>query len=921
MRPLRTLVWLVSTLSLAAAPSVLGTGGVALAAEPFAGEALVAWLPAPAVPVGEMRELHLLAIDAAGEPIDGLMLKVSASGGEAGLPKGVGDGLYVVPFTAPDAVGTYEVRFSGKAGKQSVSSSVSVTVEGLQGLTATADPGQLVLGQVSTATLKLAGAGTTGVLARTNSGTVGKPVRVGSTYTAQLTPPKVNFPQVALVTWVDAAQPVARYGWQAVPMSGSVAFPVKGPAGASVLLRVAGRDFGPETLDAGGAAKVQIEVPPGVNDATQVLVEGGTTKESPLPLGIPATKRLGLFPVAAAIPADPSVPVPVRVVVVTADGAPDEAAAPSFTVSRGSVGAATMVAPGIFEAVVTPPAEAGSITVTAALGDSEVHTDSLELDVLPGLPQQVAMQVTGEGDERTVTLEGRSGIQVSGASLTQGDDADGRKVYTVSELSDGVELLAVPEVALSPNPARHILVLPDATTLAPDASTGAWVISLDAFGLPVPGQQVSLAWDRLGGPVSVTTGDDGRARVSTRGLTAGLGSVRATSGTASGEAVVVVGAGLGPVSGLRGHGPFGARWAATHPVWTQGAVSAPPPVVASREFVQLEKLEGAEEGLFDVAIRVLDAKGQPVDGDPPAVALSAGEAGEVVRDAAGEWRVSVRFPADTATEVVLTTTTAAGTEERLTLREGAFQEPAPTPVAPAAEVDAPWLRARASGLLSTYRFQQVPGADSGGLLPTTLSVGGDGGAAASPAGFEVDARVWLDEANLPYLGFHGKVRSSFYAVDAAFFDAPAQDTLLATSFDVVGRYPFDTAGDRFWIGAKVGFAYDDFILFEGCLEPSCTLEYSSLGVPGLAFGPELGAEVGRLFLVAGYGFGLANFSQPYRHAVDVNVGVHIVDAFFVDAGFGSVSRRVDLLGADTGLQRGELNDSQMLGTLGVGLAL
>ena len=78
------------------------------------------------------------------------------------------------------------------------------------------------------------------------------------------------------------------------------------------------------------------------------------------------------------------------------------------------------------------------------------------------------------------------------------------------------------------------------------------------------------------------------------------------------------------------------------------------------------------------------------------------------------------------------------------------------------------------------------------------------------------------------------------------------------------RAPFRAGDDMFWAGARAGFHYDDFIFFEGCLDqPGCEIGYRPLGVPGLALGPELGAELGPAFVVASYTFGFANGTSPY----------------------------------------------------------
>jgi len=916
---------LVLALAVTAIAPAVWAPSVAQAAEPFAGDPLVVVLPSTPVPTGQTRELHVLALTAEGEPMEGLSLEATVVAGSADDLREVGDGLYVLPFTAPAEPGSVELQLAGKTpGRDPVKLfHVVEVVESHRWLEARSDPESLVLGQVATATLKVGGVGSDGVLVRTNSGTVGKPVRLNTSYTAQLTPPKVNFPQVALVTWVDAADPSA-VGWQAVPLSGSVAFPVKGPAGASVLLEVAGREFGPSQLGDDGKGKVKIEVPPGVNEATQLVVEDGETTESDLPLGIPATKRLGLFPVSAAIPSDPAVSVPLRVVVVTAEGEPDDAAEPSFTVSRGTVGPPERIAPGVYEAELSPPSEPGSITVGVSLGDDDVQSDELTVDVVRGLPEALAMNVQGDGAERTVTVTGAQGsLQVDGASVGEPiDDGEGR-TWTLTDVSEPLSVRAVAPSALSPNPVRHVVVLADRAKADPAEAVGAWVITVDAFGLPVPGVEVSLAGDGLQAPASVTTGDEGRARVQLTAGDEGLASLMATAGAAEGVASLVIGEGVANLTGLRGRGPHAARWAATHPVHTAGEAGTAEPdriMRPGRQFVQIEADREVTAGAtVSVVIRVLDSSGEPVDSEPPDMTTTAGLLGDVVRDGPGVWRVDLTLP-DSEQEVVVEATSAEGTTESLAVMDSPWAAPAP-PGADGDEVDVPWLRVRGSAMVSSYRYQQVPSADPGSLLPSTLTVGGDGGAAASPAGFEGDARVWLDEVGVPYLGFHSRIRSGWYAVEAEIFDTPARDSLLSVGFDVVGRYPFDTAGDRFWVGAKAGVAYDDFVLFEGCLEPDCTLEYSTLGVPSLTLGPELGAEVGRLFLVGGYGFGLANFAQPYRHAVEVDLGVHLVDAVFLDVGFSSVSRRVDLLGADSGVRRGEVNDSQMIGTFGVGLAL
>ena len=138
---------------------------------------------------------------------------------------------------------------------------------------------------------------------------------------------------------------------------------------------------------------------------------------------------------------------------------------------------------------------------------------------------------------------------------------------------------------------------------------------------------------------------------------------------------------------------------------------------------------------------------------------------------------------------------------------------------------------------------------------------------------------------------------------------------------MAGRYPFDVGSDRYWAGVKAGFHYDDLMIFEGCVDQGCTISYNPVTIPGGVVAAEMGAELGSLHFIAGYGMGLAGFSRPYSNMVDVDVGAEIVDHVFIDLGFSWVDRNVILEGAESGLERGTLNDEQLVFKLGAGFAL
>jgi hypothetical protein len=918
---------LTLTLALAGVPGVV-VPQVASAAEVFADGPLVAVLPSSSVVAASTSELRVLALDEQGAPIDGLSLSAEASAGSLGELKALGDGLYVLPFTAPADAGEVTVTLRGKTpSKASVKVDHRVVVRGAGRITGSVTPERAVLGRDTAVTLK-AQAGSRGVWARSSAGEVGTTVRRGDTYTAQLTLPKVNFPQVAIVTWADAGEPRARFGALPVPLSGAVAFPVKGPAGATVLLEVDGREFGPVQLDDDGKGKVPIEVPPGIQQATKIVVDGDETTESTLDLNIPGTKRLALVPVGEAVPADPLLAVPVRVAVVTPTGEPDEAAKVALKASNGSLGPVRHVGGGIYEASWELPTQTGEVTLTASLPDSEVDVDTLVVAAVDGLPGRVSLVSKPESlteGAGSVILSG----DVNGRIVIEGATAasprvDGTTVVVdVSDVAPGFRAVGVPKMATSDQAVASVVVLPDASRLDPTKTTGVLVAAVDAWGLPVPETKVSLVIEGgATGPSAVTTGPDGVGRFTLGGPKAGLVAVHATAGEAEGHAAVVVAPPSAKVPSLKPTTGVAARWAATHPVLGgSGEAVASPVAVPLRRFLLVETDGDAQAGAtVSVRSQVVDAQGKLVD-EVPSLSASAGEVSEPSdADADGFVSWSVVLPDDFDGELVLTVADPTGAEEVVRLGEPAAA-PAPVRKPPAPAGDHPWLRASAAGVVSSYRYEQTPSDDPGGLLPATMSVGGEAGTAASPAGIELDARAWFDEADLEWLGVHGRVRTTWYAIEADLFQTPATDQLIDVELDLLARYPVELDSDRFWAGARVGFRYDDFVLFEGCLEPDCALSYTAVGVPGLGLGPEVGAELGRLFVVGGYSFGLANFSQPFSHSVDLDLGVHVVDSVFVDLGFTSASRRVQLRGVDSGIVRGEVRDSQMIGRLGVGFAL
>ena len=100
------------------------------------------------------------------------------------------------------------------------------------------------------------------------------------------------------------------------------------------------------------------------------------------------------------------------------------------------------------------------------------------------------------------------------------------------------------------------------------------------------------------------------------------------------------------------------------------------------------------------------------------------------------------------------------------------------------------------------------------------------------------------------------------------------------------------------------------------------MTYEGLGLYGLGLGAEIGADIGeKFYLHGGVSEGLAYFSLPYVTTVDFNAGYQITPAFFVDLGIASSTRKIKVVGTQSGLDLGELTDGQVMGKLGVGFSL
>jgi hypothetical protein len=105
--------------------------------------------------------------------------------------------------------------------------------------------------------------------------------------------PDSRVPQTALLVFElgDGTQRI--HGSARIPMEGSTVFPFHTNAGASVTMRVAGRQFGPAIADKQGHVEIPISVPPGMDKGQARAVDrGGESRDTEVDLHLPPYPRV-----------------------------------------------------------------------------------------------------------------------------------------------------------------------------------------------------------------------------------------------------------------------------------------------------------------------------------------------------------------------------------------------------------------------------------------------------------------------------------------------------------------------------------------------------------------------------------------------------------------------------------------------------
>jgi hypothetical protein len=233
----------------------------------------------------------------------------------------------------------------------------------------TLTPAAPVKGQDTTAVLDIALTGTehsAPPVLRANVGTLDPVARIGPrTFRARYTLPVTRFPEVAIiVAFAPSLHPQSvegAVGVLRVPMASAVEVPGKAEAGASIVLELAGRRFGPAIAAADGTFRLPVVVPPGVGVAhTTTHDVAGNTRLASLNLALPPTDQLACVMTPTRLPADGRAQARVLCASSDASGNPSRGARLQWQGARGTMAFKHAWGDGLQEFTYVSPRELGA---------------------------------------------------------------------------------------------------------------------------------------------------------------------------------------------------------------------------------------------------------------------------------------------------------------------------------------------------------------------------------------------------------------------------------------------------------------------------------------------------------------------------------------------------------------------------------
>ena len=520
---------------------------------------LIELLPAPDI-VGDgvmPVTMYVVALNSDGTPYEDLILKSSARGAKTGPWQPVRAGIYSFTFT-PDRVEaptTVRLKLKGRDTENNsikIRKDLTVHPPFATQLSASVNPTSLHIGRDNSATVTFALVSSEeqrfapdDLDIRVSAGELSPLTDMGDgRFTAKYTPPETTTADIAIITAANRHSPERVYTSFALPLSVTKDITIKTTPNATVLLDVGGSKYGPVTTDKRGKATVSATLRPQDKEGVLTTLVDGVATDSTISVADTMPTTVQIVPMAASIPADHTITVPIRVAAFTTDGEPDTENAPTLQPTIGNITPLQHEGRGIYMATYTPAdlSESTPISFDAQHGQSPKTSHPSELVGVRAANVVVTPPADGlkQGDTLATLVyqfEGPTQMPLPNRDLTLyptggnvKKDAKKNGTHTVTFTTNGLSDLSVVGVASTPvsqNPFSHILLFADNDHLPNNGISEnlITVVSVDANGYPVPNTEVSLSFSGASGslPEKVITNKHGVGTVFfTAGRDAGL---------------------------------------------------------------------------------------------------------------------------------------------------------------------------------------------------------------------------------------------------------------------------------------------------------------------------------------------------------------------------------------------------------------
>lgn len=331
-------------------------------------------------------------------------------------------------------------------------------------------------------------------------------------FRASYVPPKQNLPQEIILAAVARGPRGVLEGWTMLPLWGEGEAEVRTRAGAPVSLQVGAQTYGPVQADATGLARIAVSVPPGVHEAVFGLKR--------IDLGVPPRPFVQALALRRELRADLEEVVDLRLYFLQGAGAPPLGDF-TFSTTRGTVGIATEVEPGVSALQWTvPPGSSGALELKGSARGDRRWSFRVRLEAVPGPAQHFEMRVdrqvlvASEEARLAVAVSARdavgnpakAGLRLesdlgSGVTFTERKPGEYTGVLDITPGFGGrerLELRLLAEGASTPvftrtvalrasQPARVTVEPRQEFLMADGLAEAVWRISVvDRFGNPVP---------------------------------------------------------------------------------------------------------------------------------------------------------------------------------------------------------------------------------------------------------------------------------------------------------------------------------------------------------------------------------------------------------------------------------------------------